>query len=69
MKRPHDIKGLFNVYYNSSFVCQTMAVSVKQAINNARHNLMGETTSQYVDPAAWSATEATEISEGGFTTC
>ena len=68
MKRPNDVKGLFTVYYNRNFVCQTMAISVKQAINNARHNLMGETTSQYVDPKAWSATEAA-YEEGGTYTC
>ena len=64
MKRPNDIKGLFTVYYNRNYVCQTMAISAKQAINNARHNLMGESTSQYVDPAAWSAIEAADIEEG-----
>lgn len=69
MKRPSDIKGLFNVYYNRNLVCQTMAISVRQAVNNARHNLMGETTSQYVDPTAWSAVEATDIEEGESTRC
>lgn len=69
MKRPSDIKGLFTVYYNRNFVCQTMAISAKQAINNARHNLMGETTSQYVDSAAWSAVEGTDIEEGEEILC
>ena len=69
MKRPSDIKGLFNVYYNRNLACQTMAVSARQAINNARHNLMGETTSQYADPDMWSAVEKTDIEEGEATIC
>ncbi len=64
MKRPHDIKALFLVYYGSELLGQTFAVSSRQAINNVRHNYMGDTTSQYSDPGMWKAIEDSDI-EGG----
>jgi hypothetical protein len=48
---------MYKVFYAGQLVGETFALSVRQAINNVRHNLMGETTSQYVDPEKWSATE------------
>lgn len=57
MIRPKDIRGMYKVFYAGQLVGETSALSVRQAINNVRHNLMGETTSQYVDPEKWSATE------------
>lgn len=59
MKRPSDVKGQFVVYYGTQIMGETFAVSSKQAVNNVRHNTMGETTSQYRDPGMWSATEKT----------
>ena len=60
MKRPSDIKGLFLVYYGSELLGKTYAVSAKQAINNVRHNYMGDSTSQYRDPEMWRAIENTD---------
>lgn len=60
MKRPHDIKGLFYVYYGSELLGKTYAVSSRQAVNNVRHNYMGDSTSQYRDPEMWRAIEKTD---------
>jgi hypothetical protein len=57
MRRPKDIRGMYKVFYAGQLVGETSALSVRQAINNVRHNVMGETTSQYVDPEKWSAAE------------
>ena len=68
MNRPSDMKCLFNVYYNHDLVGQTMAISDRQAINSVRHNLVGETMSQYRDPGAWLAIE-TYKEEGEYKAC
>ena len=57
MIRPKDIRGMYKVFYAGQLVGETSALSVRQAINNVRHNVMGETLSQYTDPEKWSATE------------
>lgn len=61
MNRPSDIRGHFSVYYGSQLIGETSALSSKQAINNVRHKVMGETMSQYNDPAMWSAKEKQEV--------
>lgn len=62
MKRPNDIKAHFYVFYGNQLIGETFALTARQAINNVRHNVMGETMSQYSDPSMWSAQENT----GGF---
>jgi len=57
MKKPNDITGKYRVYYAGQLMGETSALTARQAVNNIRHRIMGETMSQYTDPEKWSAKE------------